>query len=643
MFDLFRSRQKAVRYVLGAVLTVVALSMVITLIPGFGTTSGTTTDTSTLAQIGDQKITAEQVQQELQQMVQAGRIPAETAEIYTPQFVDQMLLDRSLVYEFERLGVTVSDDEVLTGMQSQFSQFFQNGVLVSKDQLEATLAQQGMTLQDAIDLMRATLLERKVQNMLVATAVVSPQEVEAELVRKNEKAKIAYIAFPPAKFRGDIKPSDDELRAYFNAHRAQYKIPEKRSFQVVVVDQEKVEASLTVSDAQLRAAYAANMDNFRMGERVHVRHILIKTADKSDAEKKQLLAKAQDILKQLQNGADFATLAKKYSEDTNSAQKGGDLDWIAKDQTVPEVDKVLFSLRPKQLSDVITASYGYEIVQLLEKEPARVKPFEEVKAGLASDLKKEQVTDKMQTIGDQTHAALEKSPGSAAEVAKQFGADLVTVTNSSAGEAIPSLGVSPEIDNALAGMKKGDVSQVLVLPANRMAMVVLNDRVPSRPAEYNEVESQVREQYITDKAQAAAAAAAQDAAAKLKAGADMDKLAKSLKLDVTESTEFGRADSVEGLGSAVYVADAFTKPVGAIFGPVSVQGRDVVCKVLEKKSADPLQMAGDRPVVLEQLKEKKAGEEYSLFMDSIFTKLKAEGKVKLYPDAIKRLSTSFHQ
>ena len=239
------------------------------------------------------------------------------------------------------------------------------------------------------------------------------------------------------------------------------------------------------------------------------------------------------------------------------------------------------------------------------------------------------------------HALLEKSPGSAADIAKQLNVDLITVPSAAAGDAIPTLGASPEIDSALAGMKKNDVSQVIVLPANRMAVVVLTDRIPAKQAEFSDVETKVRDRIINDKAQLIATERAKQAAEKIRAGEDMDKVAKSMKLEVTQSSEFGRADSVEGLGSANYVEDAFTKPVGTILGPINVQGRDIVAKIVDKKSADPALMAQQREAVLAQLKQKKAVTENDLFMDSLLAKLAADGKVKKYPDAIKRLAGSF--
>lgn len=619
----------------------VALSMVITLIPGYGSTTSSGTDDSVLAEIGGQKLTSQEVDRNVQAWVRSGRIQPQLLDVYVPQFVDQMVRERAALYEFQSKGLTVTDDEVLVGLTATYAQFFQNGQF-AKDQLTAALAQQGQTLQDAIDDVRKELMLRKIQNTLFATAVVTPKEVDDALMRKNEKVKIKYVAFPPAKFRDGINPTPEQMQASFHLHRGDYITPEKRSFEVLVVDQAKIEASMEVTDAQLRQAYAGSMDNFRTPERVKVRHILVKTTDKSDAEKKQALTKAENLLKQLKGGADFATLAKQNSDDPGSAQNGGALDWVVRGQTVPEFEKVAFSLKPNELSGIVTTQYGYHIIQLLEKQTARVMPFEEVKANLADQLKKDGLTEKMQTLGDQVHAALEKSPGSAAAIAKQFNVDFVNVSDAAQGTAIPSLGMSPEIDNALASMKKNDVSPVLVLPSNRLAVAVLTDRIPARQSDFNEVESRVKERVISDMSQVIASKRAQEAAEKLKAGADMNQLAKSMKLDVTEPIDFTRNDSVEGLGPALTIEDAFKKPAGTVVGPVKIQNRDVIYAVVDKKTPDLASMTAERQATLADLKQKKAVAENDLFLDGMLAQLEAQGKVKVHRDAIKRLTASLH-
>ncbi len=645
MFDLFRSRQKAVRYLLTGILGIIAISMVVTLIPGYGSSSNVRNDDGTIiAEIGGAKITAQEAAQQAQRILRGNQIPPEMIDVYVPQFIDQMIQQRALTYEFDRLGLKATDDEVLDDMKITYQQFFQNGQFTGKAQMEQMLAQQGMTLQDAVDMERNQVLFAKLQDLQYNTAVVTPKEVDDELRRRFERSKIEYMTFPNTKFQNDVKVTPDQIKAYYESHKTQYSTPEKRTFQVIIVDQNKVEKSIEVSDAQLRAAYSANMDNFRTPERVHARHILVKTVDKSDAEKKQLLAKAQDLLKQVKNGGNFEELAKKNSEDPGSAEKGGDLGWVVRGQMVPEFEKAVFSLKPKEISDIVTTTYGYHIIQVLEREPARVKPFDEVKAQLADDLRKQGVTDKMQSMADQIHAALEKSPGSAAQIAAQYGADVVTVTKAPSGSGIPTLGVSPEIDNAINAIQKpGGVTPVLVLPGNRMVVAVLNEKIPSKPAELGEVEDQVRAALAQAGVTEIVMSKAKEAADKIRAGQDFKAVAKQYKLDVTESAEFSRNDSVEGLGHSALIPDAFEKPAGTVIGPVNVQGRIVVYKILSRQEADLAAHAAERAAIITDLKRRRGQGEFPLFQDAVVNKLLAEGKMKIHADAIKRLVASFHQ
>jgi parvulin-like peptidyl-prolyl isomerase len=135
---------------------------------------------------------------------------------------------------------------------------------------------------------------------------------------------------------------------------------------------------------------------------------------------------------------------------------------------------------------------------------------------------------------------------------------------------------------------------------------------------------------------------AQEAAEKLKAGADMNQLAKSMKLDVTEPIDFTRNDSVEGLGPALTIEDAFKKPAGTVVGPVKIQNRDVIYAVVDKKTPDLASMTAERQATLADLKQKKAVAENDLFLDGMLAQLEAQGKVKVHRDAIKRLTASLH-
>jgi hypothetical protein len=249
----------------------------------------------------------------------------------------------------------------------------------------------------------------------------------------------------------------------------------------------------------------------------------------------------------------------------------------------------------------------------------------------------------MQSSGDQMHAAMVKDPTGAPAVAKQYGAELVDVPSGGPGEPIPGLGVAPEVDTTLRGLANNGVSELLTLPGNRLVVIVLNHKTPPRPALLDEVTDRVRSSYIADQTQKIAHEKAIEAADRMKKGEDPEAVAKSMKLEATTSTDFSRSDSVEGLGPAVYVEEAFSKPAGTVLGPSMIQGKDIVYKIIGRTEANMANFPAEREQLVFAIKQRRAKDQYDLLMDSILTKLTEEGKVKVHRDAIQKLVGSFRR
>ncbi|MEO8027150.1 MAG: peptidyl-prolyl cis-trans isomerase [Bryobacteraceae bacterium] len=639
MFDLFRSRDKAVRYLLGGLLVMVALSMVITLIPGFGSNVGNAGDT-VVAEIGKDKITVMQVQAIIQQMLQSKRIPAEMMSAYVPQLIDRMIMERAVAYEAERQGFLVTDDEVVTFMQLNSPNFFQNGVFQTA-MVQQALAQEGKTLEELIDGVREQLYLKKLQSVGLEWGIVSDAQVREEVARRTEKATVQYIAFSPDKFKSQVKLTDADIENYFKANRTNYRVAEKRGYQLILIDEQKVAETLTVPDAQLRAAYAQQMDRFRTPERVHVRHILIMTQGKPDSEKAALKAKTEGLLKQLKSGADFAKLAEENSEDPQSKVKGGDVGWVVRGQMVKNFEDASFNTKVKELSGVITTEYGYHIVEVLEKQAPRVAPFEEVKAQLASEVQKSALYEKMQTLADQARAELTKAPTQGEQIANKLHLQFISVPKAGGGDPIPVIGASQEVDTAIGSIKQGEVTQIIQLPANRLVVGTCTEIFPGRLQDLDEVKDKVKDALTAEKAQVLATDKSKETAEQLKKNpAEFDKIAKSLGLEVKSPAEFGHQDAVEGIGAAVYLEDAFKLPSGSTFGPMMIQGRNIIAKVTGKTPPDMSTLERDRESIIVAIKAKQAEEKKELLYDSILAKLIKEGKVKRHADVIRRLAAS---
>jgi peptidyl-prolyl cis-trans isomerase C len=165
----------------------------------------------------------------------------------------------------------------------------------------------------------------------------------------------------------------------------------RMGMQINKIIETEVASKIAVQDAEVDAFYAQNRPQFEQGESVHASHILIMAPQGADAAKKQeAKAKAQQVLKDLKGGADFAKLAKEQSQDPGSAQNGGDLGFFPKGQTDPAFETAAFQLKPGALSDVVETQFGFHVIKLHEHRAARTAPLTEVSGQIKEFLTSQQ-------------------------------------------------------------------------------------------------------------------------------------------------------------------------------------------------------------------------------------------------------------
>jgi len=642
MFDLFRSRERSVRYLLGALLLLVAASMVITLVPGYGTGWASPRDPSILAEVGDHRITVQEVRKVIQREMK-GNVPPEMASIYVPSVVQQLVALRATALEAERLGFRVTDAELADIVKGLFPQLWAGGTFAGKEAYAQVLASQNMTIPEFEEALRTQALQARLDILALEGVIVTPQEVEEAFRRQNEAVKLMTIGVTAGVARNRVKVTDEDLAAYFEQNKASFRVPEKRSYLIFPISEEEIGASVQVPEEQLRQMYQQQQDRFRTEERVRARHILIKTIDRPASELPALEKKAQDLLKQLRSGADFAELARKNSEDPGSAAKGGDLDWITRGQTVPEFEKVAFSLKPKEISDVVKTQYGFHIIQVLEHQPARVKPFEEVRAELAAEAKRAQVYERMQNISDQIRSALVRSRDEAEKIARANGIRPVLAENIGPGDPVQEIGVNEQFSAAVKDLPVNGVTPVVQVAPNKLVVAQVVAITPARPAELKDVITQVREAVTLRKSTELANQILAQMEAKVKAGqTDLAQLGREFGLEVKTTDFITRASSIEGMGPAAMAEEAFTKEPGAVVGPVRVSGGGgFFLKVLEKRPPDMTQFAAQRAGILEELKRQRARDRAELLRAGIVEELTRKKKIKIYEDNIRRLVAAY--
>jgi peptidyl-prolyl cis-trans isomerase D len=642
MFDLFRSREKTVRIFLGALLLLVALSMLTYLVPSYGT--GSNTSDTIIAEIGkDDVITLPEVQRLIQNTVRGRQLPADVLPTYLPTLVDQLVTERALAYESTRLGFQVTDADLADTIRQSAPGLFQDGRFVGADAYAAMLAQQNLTIGEFESDLRRQILISRLRDVALEGTIVAPLEIEQAFRKKNEKIKIEYAKIPNDKYRAEVQPSAEEVQNFYKANNARYQSPETKNLAILIADPAKMEQAATPADADLRRLYSQNQDSFRTPERVKVRHILLKTDAKPASEEPKIKAKAEDLLKQIRGGADFAALAKKNSEDPGSAANGGEYPgWVAHGQTVPEFEKAAFSLKPGQTSDLVKTQYGYHIIQVLQHEDAGLRPFEEAKTELAAQWKKQSVNDAMNKISDTAQAALQKDAAHPEKAAAGLNMQLVRVDGFAAGQPVKEIGPNPDFDQAVAALKKGEASQLLALADNKVALVLVTDVTPPRPQAFEEVQNKIRDMMVQNRLAMAVQDHAKELLDKAKSmGGDLAKAAKSMGLEVKTSGDFDRSGSVEGLGSANYLQEGFTRPDGTVFGPISTPDGTVVAKLLQHVEPDLSKLPEQRVALRDELKSQKARDRNALFEAGLRDALVKQGKVKIHQGVIDRLLAGY--
>jgi parvulin-like peptidyl-prolyl isomerase len=265
-------------------------------------------------------------------------------------------------------------------------------------------------------------LEKTALNSLIVNQILLQEATDADKTAGKKEAD-EYIAQKLKQF-GSQAAVEEQLKAAgktFDGWRTE--MTEQTTATAVMIR----ELNATPTEAEIKKYYDDHPTASEVPEEVHVRHILLLTIDPTthapltDDQVKSKKKQIDDVLKQARGGTDFATLAKQYSEDPGSKENGGELPPFAKasaDPThamVPEFETAAFALTNNQISDVITTQYGYHIIQMLDKIPAKkIVLTDKVPSGdstVADEIKNFLIGQKLQELAPAYIEKLSKSPG----------------------------------------------------------------------------------------------------------------------------------------------------------------------------------------------------------------------------------------
>ena len=627
-----------VRILLGAVVLLLGGSMLLYLVPQSPVGSEVSTDA--VAKVGDQSVTVQDVRQQLNQIEQRNQVPKQLEGLYADQILKQLVFQKEIEYEAKRLGITVSDQERADRIRQYVPTAFVNGTFVGMDRY-ATEVQTRFQLAVPVfeELIRQGLLEEKFRKLVTDGISVGPAELQDEFRRKNEKVKLDYALIKPEDLESKISPDDAEIRAAYEKNKSKYQVPERRVARYALVDVNQIRQNVHVSDDMLKLQYMANIQQYQVPNRVHPEHILFMTVGKPDAEVEEIKKKADDVLKQAKKGAKFDDLAKKYSEDPGSKDKGGDLGWITQGQTVAEFEKTAFSLNPGQISDLVKTQYGFHIIKVLEKETAHTKPFDEVKDTLRLSFLPNEVEKQASAIADQLTAAIRQSPKTPLDdVAKQFHLTVGETRPVAAADPLLELANSKEAKDAIFSLKQGEVS--LPVRTDRGYVVLSVKSVQqAHPGSLDEVRDRVITDLKREKSTELAKSKADELSRRVKAGEKFDATAKALGLEPKTGDSMARDGSIPGAASGKQVSAAFSLKAGDVAPPLNLGQTWMVYRVAEKTEANPADFDKQKKQLTEEVLQSKRSLAFEAFRTALDNRMKQDGTLKLMPEKLKNFGS----
>ena len=634
MLDTMRRHKNWLKWSLG----LVCLAFIIFYIPDF---LGTRANGSapgvgdTVAKVQGQAITASEYRRTYDAQLQAYRSAygANLSEQLLRQLgIDQQILqqmvdERAAIAEAGRLGIDANDEEVRQRIMS-YPAFLENGAFIGDQRYQQLLRMQRMTAPEFESSVRRQLIIEKLRSSVTDWLDVSAADLEKEYRRRNNKVKLAVVSITADKFRPQVSATDDEVATYFTAHSADFKIPEKRKVKYVLLDIDAIRSKIVVPASDIERAYNSNIEQYSTPEQVRASHILLKTEGKDEAAVK---ATAEDVLKQAKSGADFAALAKKYSEDESNAKNGGDLDYFGRGKMVPEFDQAVFAMEPGQISDLVKTQYGYHVIKLVDKKPGTTRPLAEVRQQINDQLAFERAQAQAADLAESLAKQI-STPADLDKVAKAQGLVVQESGFFARDEPILGLGPAPEAANRAFEMKEGEVAGPLRASRGFVFQTLVAKQDPYVP-KLEEVKDRVRDEVVKQKARDLTRQKAAEIAAKLKAAPDFEKAAKAAGLEVKTTDLIPRDSPIPDLGQAPEVDTvAFSLPVGAVSDPVTTDNATAVVKVLEKQEVSPDEWTNNK----DRFREEVLADRRNRFFAAYMTKAKQKMKIEVNREALQR-------
>lgn len=644
MLKFFSRMERTRNFVLLLFAILMVLSLVLFYAPTRNAVQGNLTrDETAVAKVGNEQVTVADLAVQQENMNRLGRpLPAK-------YLLDSLVRERLIRGEAKTLGMTATDAEVAAYIRKQNKT--EDEPFDQKRYEENVTAQFG-SIESFENSVRDQLSGQKLAAFLTSGVTVSEDEVLNGYNRKNTKFDLTYVPVSSADLAQTIKPTDEELKAYFEQNKKSYHIdvPQKK-IRYIFLNTAKLGEKLTLSDEDLKAEYEKiPADKKQAG--VEGQQIVLRIP-KPDQET-QILQKANELVAQARKDGGktsqeaFAELAKGQSEDPKSANDGGKLPGLVRENKNNPTDpyQQLLKMQPGDVSEPIKYQERYFILRRGEAVP---KSFEDARKeievslrnrrayGVAAELA-QKITDRLKETKD-----VQKTAEEFAAQANMSAKDMVRETGFvKPGDTIENIGISPQFEEGIAGLEnQSDVGDKIPVQ-NGFAIPLLAEKRDPHDAEFDEVKDQVAETYKLEQAKAKVEDIAKQIAAGTTSAGNLAAAAqaKGLKAQDTKSFIVG---SPLGQGPSAATSDALEdaifnlKPGEFTRTPVKVNDNWYVVGVTNRVEADKTDFAKQRDTLIEDSLTQKRGQVFSDYLASKRHAMETNGDIKIYKDALAKL------
>ena len=547
--------------------------------------------------------------------------------------LDQYVNSEAVVTRADQLGYRVSDEELLKAM-AQVPVFQVDGKFDLAHAI-AVLKAQGRSIRETEELFRRDVKLRQLDSALTLSSFATASELRQLRALTRQQREISWFTVSAAKYTAEAVADEAAIKAYYEAHKAEYMTPETVNLRYLEISMAQLESKVSVDDAQLKAYYEEQKtktpERFTQSEQRRVRHILLPVNDpKEDAAVK---TKAESILKRAQGAEDFSKLAKEFSQDTGSAQQGGDLGWSERKVGVAPFAEAAFGMKEGEIRGPVKTQFGYHILKLDGIQPVAVKTFEQSKADLEAEYRRNEAEKLFNSAQDQLADAALQNTSDIDVVARKAGLAVHEIANFSRTGGGGDLGnAAPVIEAAFSqDVLDGRLSSMVEVEKGRGVVLRATDHVLPQQKPLEAVRADVVAAWKKQRGAELAAAAAADAVKQLGAGEAWDAVAKSLGAVPRPAAFVARTDQAEPLDIRREAFEAPRPAAKPVYEKLSLGAGDAgvlqVTAVREDPNGDPREQEA-------QLQRQFAQQWASGEAQSYAAAARVDAKVTLNPQAL---------